>query len=171
MVLIIITPTPGIFNIRTKHDLNLHVVRVKSSLQTFYGRHHGLISRHKWSWICSTCRKHHPVFSTFMTYHLVCNQSNTTGATCEIETFSLSESMSWPQVFNVVRSVRSIVLCVVFCRSLFVRFLLAKGLSVRLWFTASDYPIDSIFISDLPNVLTIQQWVCSSYNTCLQDWV
>jgi len=27
---------------------------------------------HKWPWICSTCRKHFPVLSLFMTYHRVC---------------------------------------------------------------------------------------------------
>jgi hypothetical protein len=29
--------------------------------------------RHKWPRICSTCRKHFPVLSSFMTYHRVCN--------------------------------------------------------------------------------------------------
>ena len=28
---------------------------------------------HKWPRICSTCRKHFPVLSSFMTYHRVCN--------------------------------------------------------------------------------------------------
>jgi hypothetical protein len=28
---------------------------------------------HKIPWICSTCRKHSPVLSSFMTYHRVCN--------------------------------------------------------------------------------------------------
>ena len=31
--------------------------------------------------ICSTCHKHFPVLSSFMTYHRVCNQINTMGAT------------------------------------------------------------------------------------------
>jgi NADH pyrophosphatase NudC (nudix superfamily) len=29
--------------------------------------------RHKWPRICSTCRKHFPVLSSFMTYHRVYN--------------------------------------------------------------------------------------------------
>ena len=37
--------------------------------------------RHKWPRICSTCCKHFPVLSSFMTYHQVCNQINTTGVT------------------------------------------------------------------------------------------
>jgi hypothetical protein len=28
---------------------------------------------YKWPQICSTCRKHFPVLSSFMTYHWVCN--------------------------------------------------------------------------------------------------
>ena len=36
---------------------------------------------HKWPRICSTCRKHFPVLSSFITYHRVFNWSNTTGAT------------------------------------------------------------------------------------------
>jgi hypothetical protein len=28
---------------------------------------------HKWPRICSTCRKHFPVISSYMTYHRVCN--------------------------------------------------------------------------------------------------
>ena len=52
------------------------LVKFKSSLRKFYGRHHGLVDRllcHNWPPICSTCRKHFPVFSSFMTYHRVCN--------------------------------------------------------------------------------------------------
>ena len=29
----------------------------------------------------TVCRNHNPVISSFMTYHLICNKSNTTGAT------------------------------------------------------------------------------------------
>ena len=36
---------------------------------------------HKLPRICSTCRKHFPVLSSFMTYHWVCNQINTTDVT------------------------------------------------------------------------------------------
>jgi hypothetical protein len=41
------------------------LVKLKSSLRKFYGRHYDLINRydnlcHKWSQICSTCRKHFP---------------------------------------------------------------------------------------------------------------
>ena len=36
----------------------------------------------KWPRMCSFCRNHNPVLSSFMTYHRVCNNRNTTGATC-----------------------------------------------------------------------------------------
>jgi hypothetical protein len=32
--------------------------------------------------ICSVCLNHNQVISSFMTYHRVCNKSNTMGATC-----------------------------------------------------------------------------------------
>ena len=35
----------------------------------------------KWPRICSTCRKHFPVPSSFMTYHLVCNYIKMTAVT------------------------------------------------------------------------------------------
>jgi hypothetical protein len=51
---------------------------LKSSLGKFYSRHHDLVNlteylRHKWPKICSTCRKHFLVLSSFMTYNQVCN--------------------------------------------------------------------------------------------------
>jgi hypothetical protein len=83
--------------------MTLHVVKLKSSLLKFDGRYHILINRygylcHKWSCIYSICRTHNPDLSSFMTYHRDCNKSNTT----------------WGSV------VRSLVFCVIFCRSLFV---------------------------------------------------
>ena len=47
-------------------SLTLHVIKLKSSLQKFYGRHHYLVNRHgylshKWPLICSTCRNHNLV--------------------------------------------------------------------------------------------------------------
>jgi hypothetical protein len=74
-----------------------------------------------------------------------------------------SGNQSWPQVFNEVRIAWSVVFCGVFCRSLFVSFLLAKGLFVRLWFFGFWLP--DLY---LQNVLTIHQ---CSYNSCLQDRV
>ena len=37
---------------------------------------------HKWPRICSFCRSYNSVLSLEMTYYLVCNKSNTPGATC-----------------------------------------------------------------------------------------
>jgi hypothetical protein len=45
-----------------------------------------------------------------------------------------------PPVFSKVRIARYLVLCVIFCRSLFVLFRLVIVLSVLLRFTDHDYP-------------------------------
>ena len=37
---------------------------------------------HKLPRICSVCRNYYPVLSSFITYHRICNKSNTTGASC-----------------------------------------------------------------------------------------
>ena len=116
---------------------------------------------YKWPRICSVCRNHNPVLSIFLTYHRVSSKGTTTGATCETETFSLSDELT--PGFKWVRIAWSVVFCGMFCRSLFISFLLAKGLSVRLWFFG-------FWLPDLyhQNVLTIHQ---CSYNSCLQDIV
>jgi hypothetical protein len=67
-----------------------------------------------------------------------------TGATSRVveqELPTLPEHLSSPLVFSVVRFTRSLVLCVVFCRSLFVLFLLVIVLFVLLQVTDSDYPL------------------------------
>ena len=63
------------------------VVKLKSSLRMFYGRHHDLVNCYGMSvsqttTISSVCRNLNPVLSSFLTYHRVCNRSNTTDATC-----------------------------------------------------------------------------------------
>jgi hypothetical protein len=58
----------------------------------------------------------------------------------EQELLTLMEHMSSPLVYSGVRVARSLVFCVMFCRSLFIHFLLAIVLSALLRFTTSDYP-------------------------------
>jgi hypothetical protein len=72
-----------------------------------------------------------------MTYHQVCNKSNMTGVTSGAVTATLLHTWVNPLVFSGFRVARSLVYCIMFCRSLFV--LLAIALFV-LWFTCSDYP-------------------------------
>jgi len=73
------------------------LVKLKSSLWKFYGRHHDLANRYGASVsqmtmdVCSICRKHFSVLSSFMTYHRVCNYSNTMSATSGAGTAYLSE--------------------------------------------------------------------------------
>ena len=65
------------------------------------------------------------------------NISNMMGATSGADT----ANPSWvhpPPVFNEVPIAQSLVFCVMFCRSLFVLYLLAIALSVLLIFTALD---------------------------------
>ena len=86
--------------------------------------------------ICSTCHKQFLVLSPFMTYHRVCNYSNTTGATSGTGTSPSRAPLFTP---SGVRVTRSLAFCVVCCRSLFVLFLLVIVLAVRLQFTVSAY--------------------------------
>ena len=94
---------------------------------------------HKWPRVCSVCRNKYPVLSPFMTYHRMCNKSNTPGTTHEAELPTLPKHLSSPPVFSGVRFDQSYVFCVVFCRSLFVLFLLIIVLSALLRITAFDY--------------------------------
>ena len=61
----------------------------------------------KLPWICSTCRKHFPVLSSIMTYHRVCNQINTTGATSGAGAdypsgaHEFSSGFSWGSCFSI----------------------------------------------------------------------
>ena len=66
----------------------------------FYGRHHDLVDSYGIyvsQIICLTCRKHFLVLSSFMTYHRVCNQTNTT-ALVEQELLTLPEHLSSPRI-------------------------------------------------------------------------
>jgi hypothetical protein len=77
---------------------------------------------HKWPWICSTCRKHFPVLSSFMTYHRVCNYINTTGAASGAGTAypsgapECTPGLEWDSCYSIFSFI-----CM-FCRSLFVLF-------------------------------------------------
>ena len=64
--------------------------------------------------ICSTCRKHFPVLSSFMTYHRVCNWINTTRATGGTGTAYPSRAPECTPCFSGARVTRSLVLCVCF---------------------------------------------------------
>ena len=66
------------------------------------------------------CRNYNPIISSFMTYHRVSNKSNAMGSTCEAGIAYPSGASEFTPVFSKVRVVRSLVLCVVFCSSLFV---------------------------------------------------
>ena len=77
-----------------------------------------------------------PVIISFRTF--VCNKGYMIGATSGAGTAYPSEALKFTCIFSGVCVDRSLVFCVMFCRSWFFLFLLASALSVLLS-TASDY--------------------------------
>jgi len=81
-----------------------------------------------------------------MTYHRVVTIVTRRVPVVEQELSTLPEHPNLPLVLIGVRVTRSLILYVLFCRSLivspFVLFLLTIMLSVLLRFTDSDFPID-----------------------------
>jgi hypothetical protein len=75
---------------------------------------------HKWPRICSVCYNCIAVLFSFMTYDRLCNKSNMLGANSERETADPSGTHEFTPVFSRVFVARSLVVCVVFCRSLYV---------------------------------------------------
>ena len=73
-----------------------------------------------WPRICSTCRKHVSVLSSFMTYHRVCNYVSTTDATSGTGTaypsgaHAFITGFKWGSCYSIFN-----FMCI-FCRSLFV---------------------------------------------------
>ena len=110
------------------------IVKLKSLLWKFYGRQHDLVN----------C------------YGTSVSQMTTDMFHLSLTLLTLPKHLSSPPVFSGVCFTRSLVLCVMFCRSLFVLFLLAIMLSVHLRFTDSDYHF-GIFKLFLPifRVLTL----------------
>jgi hypothetical protein len=68
------------------------------------------------------------------------NHDNPRVPLVEQERLTLPEQLSLSPVVSGVRVTRSFVLSIMFCRSLFVLFLLAIVLSLLLRFMDSDYP-------------------------------
>ena len=90
-----------------------HIYCTYIVLYIFFTNDHG---------ICSTCRKHYPVFSSFMTCYRLGSQINTTGVTSEAGTAYTSEASDFTPGFSGVRVTRSLVLFVCFvdrCLSFF----------------------------------------------------
>jgi hypothetical protein len=112
-------------------------------------------------------------YSLTFIYHRVCIKSNTTGATCETGTTEFTI------VFLGVRVARFLVFCVMFCRSLFVLFLLAIfGARVAEWARSLDLtahtslsPIRRGFVPSFVNykkgALDSQPQVIKLFTSCL----
>ena len=68
--------------------------------------------------ICSVCRNHNSVVSSFLTYHQVCNKSNRRVQRVEKEMPTLLEHLSLSLVFSGIRVARSFVFYAICGRSL-----------------------------------------------------
>ena len=90
-----------------------------------YCRHHDLVDRigiyvSQMPTICSTCSKHLPVLSSFMTYHRICNYNNATGVTSgggnayPSREPEFTPGFQWSSCYSIFS-----FMCM-FCRSLFV---------------------------------------------------
>ena len=146
------------------------MVKLKSSLRKFYGRHHDLVNRygiyycHKWPRICSVCRNRNPGFSSFMTYHRVCYKSTTTGSGVGTETAYPSGATEFTPDFSWVRVVQSLVFCVVLCRllSFFFCFWLPPLVSSNISYekNVTPSPVENVEITCNDSVLAAFDQIC-----------
>ena len=129
------------------------LVKLKSLLRKYFGRHYDLVNLNRYGIYVSqmTTNIFHlqqelPVLSSFMTYHRVSNQSNTTIA------HEFTPGVQWGSccsIFSFLCNVLQIVVCTV------VLFLFAIVLSIRRC-TDSDYRypfcIFKLFLQECPCV-------------------
>ena len=105
------------------------LVKLKSSLRKFHGHHHDFVDSYGISVSpmttkCSTCRKHFPILSSFMTYHRACNWTNTTSVTSRTGTAYPSGARGFTPSFSGVRVTRFYVCFVDRCLFLCTFFFL-----------------------------------------------
>ena len=121
----------------------------------------------KWPQICSICRNYDSVLSLIMTYHRVCNTTNTTGVKCGRETANPSGILEFtPCSVGIVLPdlLFSVYWLVDHCLSFFFFFLLAIVLYV-LPFTTFEYPF-GIFKPFLINTV----FLCEIISFCRKDF-
>ena len=86
---------------------------------------------HKWPRVCSNCRRHNTVLSSFMIYHRVYNRSNATGATSGAGTANPSGAHEFIPCFSGVCVTQSFVKhCLYICSFSFGHYIL-DGLSFK----------------------------------------
>jgi hypothetical protein len=109
--------------------------------------------------ICSVCRNHDPVLSSFMTYHWLWYKSNTTGATRGTET---AYPFGTPEFIPVSVGFVLINLCSVLGRSLFVL------LSVFIWplYCMSSLFSASYYFFGIVNIFLYIKYNCIGDNEC-----
>ena len=139
------------------------VVKLMSLLRKLYGRHHDLVNRYRisvWQKICSVCRNQNAFFFSRMTYHQVCNKSNTTGATNGAGTVYPSGARSSSPVFSGIRVTRSLVLyvcfvdrCLSFCTFSFGHCVVCSSSKYGLW-------LPLWYLQTLLSVVRVAIFVC-----------
>jgi hypothetical protein len=96
---------------------------------------------HKWPWICSTCRKHIPVLSSFITgFTGFVARLTRRVSLMEQKLITLQVHLNSPPVFSEVRFIRSLVLyvyfvdrCLPFCAFSFGDCVVCSSSIYRLW--------------------------------------
>jgi len=93
---------------RTCRKLLLHFLnpKVSSCSALYYVTEYPC---HKWSWICFVWRNHNPIFSSFIIFHRVRNNSNTTGVKYQAGTAYPSRAPAFTSALSGFRVARSLV--------------------------------------------------------------
>ena len=121
------------------------LVRLKSSLGKFYGRHHDLVDRYGISVSqMTTDMFHFPVLSSFMTSHRICNQINTMGVTSGAPEFT--SGFQWGLCYSIFSFI-----CM-FCRSLFVLCIISFGHCVLCSSSIYGFQLPLWYLQTLLNV-------------------
>ena len=94
--------------------------RTNNDLQNIAHTTKDRVTRHKYPRVCSTCCKHFPVLSSFMTYHRVCDKINTTGATSGAGIANPSGAPEFTPGFKWDSCYSILSFMCMFCRSFFV---------------------------------------------------
>jgi hypothetical protein len=112
---------------------------------------------HKWPLIC---------------YHRVCSTNNTTGNTSGTGTADQSGAPEFTPVCSGVRVARSLVFCVMFCRSLFILYLLAFDFLILITLLVSSNFSKQLYIWNRckSNWYTISTFLFLNRKSWLWSW-
>jgi len=118
---------------------------------------------HKWPRIRSVCCNHYPVLSSFMTYYRLCNKSNTTSVTSGVGSAYYSGA---PHVFSGVYFAQSLVFCLMFYRSRFIRLFFFFSLLYCLFFFDLRFINTTLVVSSVFCQNQTHDWIILHCFTC-----